>query len=359
MGKNGIVRFRGPIQTTLSSVAGESLRQDTSSSSTNQTIISKISDSFRDASHIVQEICPHLLEEARVNINDEFYNKSDKDAFWMSPTYVVRLHTLTAVDATSVAHAANSPRTFEFGFQPITSTNYSSTKSENSNSSSINTIPSNLGDVFAIFCEEWTNTKCCIGIVGSHDINSTFLQDQKIVEEEEKNEKLFTLWLCCVSKDNEQTGWLANADMPTVHPDGSVQRQIMHILYLGSVITTLREFDGLKGLSSIKHHLQRAIFCVGLKHPPLKPMTQAQIATTGSYSNIGGIAALGSTPSRPSSLSQDCWNKICAKLNPYQAGAIETFMSGKAKENVFLLQVRLQKLPLLSRSHNYLFYDPL
>jgi hypothetical protein len=358
---NGVVRFRGPVQKTITSNEtmsisttattssaktfsnDDSLRQEITSS-TKQTF--KISDTFRDASHIVQEICPHLLEEARVNINDEFYNRSDKDGYWLSPTYLVRLQTVTPVDAKSVVHAANSPRTYEFGFQLIRTIPNSFTSPKISNNSNNSSIPSNLGDVFAVHCQSWTNTKCCIGIVGSHDIHSTFLQDQKIAQEEEKSEDLFTLWLCSVSKDNEQTGWLSNADMPIVNPDGSVHRQVMHVLYLGSVITTLREFDGLKGLSAINRHLQRAIFCINLKPPPPKAMAAAQTAmiTNSSRSSTSDDnSPLDPTaPSRPPSLSQHFWNKICHKLNQYQAAAIETFMSGTARENVFLLQVRLR-----------------
>jgi len=356
---NGVVRFRGPVQKTITSNEtmspstttstssakpysnDDSLRQEITSS-TKQ--ICKISDCFRDASHIVQEICPHLLEEARVNINDEFHNRSDKDGYWLSPTYLVRLQTVTPVDAKSVVHATNSPRTYEFGFQLIRTFPNSFNSPKISNNGNNTSIPSNLGDVFAIHCESWTNTKCCIGIVGSHDIHSTFLQDQKIAQEEEKSEELFTLWLCSVSKDNEQTGWLSNADMPIVNPDGSVQRQVMHLLYLGSVITTLREFDGLKGLSAINRHLQRAIFCINLKPPPPpKAMAVAQTAMTTngrtSTTSEDNSPLDPPAPSRPLSLSQHCWNKICHKLNQYQAAAIETFMSGKAKENVFLLQV--------------------
>lgn len=302
-----------------------------------------ISDYFRDASHIVQEICPHLLEEARVNINDEFHSRSDKDGYWLSPTYLARLQTVTPVDTKSVVHAANSPRTYEFGFQFIRTITNSSTYPKIGNNNRNNSpIPSNLGDVFAIHCETWTKTKCCIGIVGSHDVHSTFLQDQKIVQEEEKSEDLFNLWLCSVSKDNERTGWLSNVDMPIVNPDGSVQRQVMHILFLGSVITTLREFDGLKGLSAINRHLQRAIFCANLKPPPPRAMATAQIAITNNSrasTSDDNVPLDPHAPSRPSSLSQSFWNRICAKLNQYQAAAIEKFMSGKIKENVFLLQV--------------------
>lgn len=156
---------------------------------------------------------------------------------------------------------------------------------------------------------------------------------------------LFIIYLCSVSKDNEQTGWLSNVDMPIVNPDGSVRRQVMHILFLGSVITTLREFDGLEGLSAINCHLQRAIFCANLKPLPPRGMATAQPASTNNgrtSTSDDNVLLDPHTPSRPSSLSQSFWNRICAKLNQYQAAAIETFMSGKTKENVFLLQVCLK-----------------
>ena len=317
--ENGIVRFRGPVEKTRCTSEDPPMNNNNN----------KISETFRDASEMVQEICPHLLEEARVNINDEYYsNNNSSYNFWRNPTLSASLQTVTAVDKREVTHVANSAKTYEFGFR------FSSEQKH---------LPSNnVGDVFVLYCEEWTKTKCCIGIIGSNDINATFLQDQKICSSRDDNGNTFSLWVCCVSKDNENTGWLAKEDMPPIYPDGNPKQQVMHLMYLGSVITTLREYEGLKGLSSIKPHLQRAIFCQQ-KTVPEPSAEMISISSNNTYlhdCNAMVAAATPASPSRPPSLSQDCWNQICTKLNPYQATAIETVMCGKAKENVFLLQVK-------------------
>lgn len=63
--------------------------------------------------------------------------------------------------------------------------------------------------------------KCCLGIIGSNDINSTFLADQMI--EDDDSLDLFKLWICVCSEPMEDSGWLYEADM--------VRTSTIHILY--------------------------------------------------------------------------------------------------------------------------------
>lgn len=70
--------------------------------------------------------------------------------------------------------------------------------------------PGNLGEIFVIHSPSWKQ-KCCLGIIGSNDINSTFLADQTI--EDDDSFDLFKLWICVCSEAIEGSGWLYEADM--------------------------------------------------------------------------------------------------------------------------------------------------
>ncbi len=62
-----------------------------------------------------------------------------------------------------------------------------------------------------LYSPSWKNQRCCIGIIGSNDVNSTFLSDQKLDREDSYD--LFKLWVCVCSEPKEETGWLSGADM--------------------------------------------------------------------------------------------------------------------------------------------------
>lgn len=69
----------------------------------------------------------------------------------------------------------------------------------------------NLGEIFVIHSPAWKKQSCCIGIILSNDINSTFLADQRL--DDDDSHDWFKLWMCVCSKPKEKTGWLPEADM--------------------------------------------------------------------------------------------------------------------------------------------------
>jgi len=84
----------------------------------------------------------------------------------------------------------------------------------------------------------------------------------------------------------------------------------------------VRQYEGLKCLGNVRPSLQNIAFCNSTASPS-EPRNQ-----------IASALQL----KKPSSLSTELWDHILKILNPLQAYAVENIMSGKMKENFFLLQ---------------------
>jgi hypothetical protein len=88
----------------------------------------------------------------------------------------------------------------------------------------------------------------------------------------------------------------------------------------------MRQYEGLKSLACVKSSLKKAIYSSGVE---------------GGDKSLSGniIDELPSEPSaRPSSVCAHVWNHLKQSTNPYQLASIEKIMSGKAKENIALMQ---------------------
>lgn len=86
-----------------------------------------------------------------------------------------------------------SVRMYEFTFAPIRKRNQP-------------LPPSNLGELFALYSPSWKHSSSCLAYIGSNDINSIFLADQKI---DQKNAyDLLKLWVCVSRTTLDNTGWL-------------------------------------------------------------------------------------------------------------------------------------------------------
>ncbi len=70
--------------------------------------------------------------------------------------------------------------------------------------------PLNLGEMFVVHSPLWKN-RSYMGIIGSNDINSTFLADQKVGDEDSND--LFKLWICSCGEYIEDAGWVPEKDM--------------------------------------------------------------------------------------------------------------------------------------------------
>jgi hypothetical protein len=68
----------------------------------------------------------------------------------------------------------------------------------------------NLGEIFVVHSPGWKQP-ACLGMIGSNDINSTFLADQKIDDGDAMD--LFKLWICVCGDETNDTGWLPEHDM--------------------------------------------------------------------------------------------------------------------------------------------------
>jgi hypothetical protein len=100
------------------------------------------------------------------------------------------------VDPRPITGSSPSVRTYEFAFRL--------------DSNSGLQPPSNLGEIFVVHSPSWKQPSC-LGIIGSNDINSTFLADQKVDDDDSYD--LFKLWICICGDPVDDTGWLPDADM--------------------------------------------------------------------------------------------------------------------------------------------------
>lgn len=86
----------------------------------------------------------------------------------------------------------------------------------------------------------------------------------------------------------------------------------------------MRQFEALKSLDHIKENLKRAVFC--------KP-TNVDNANNNIRTN-----ELPPHPLKPPSVISQVWEKISEQTNSCQLSAIEKVASGKAKDNITLIQ---------------------
>ena len=100
--------------------------------------------------------------------------------------------------------------------------------------------------------------------------------------------------------------------------------QTMYALNIGTSTDMMRQYEGLKSLNNVKRHLQKTVFCKNSSISD-KPQNKSE---TNSIPTIN----------KPSSINSEVWEHLHSTLNPFQLSAIEKIMSGKAKENVALLQ---------------------
>lgn len=152
-----------------------------------------IPSTFRDSPDIIKHMKPHILEEGINGLQQEFLENSDNN-IWKRPWYKLFLRNCTPVEPKSSSSA--SVRLHEFAFQ-IDPNN--------------TRPPTNLGEIFAVYSPNWNQTNCCLGFIGSNDINSTFLMDQKT--ENENSFDLCKLWISVSSKVVENSGWLPETEM--------------------------------------------------------------------------------------------------------------------------------------------------
>ena len=87
----------------------------------------------------------------------------------------------------------------------------------------------------------------------------------------------------------------------------------------------MRQYEGLKSLACLKSNLKKAIY------------SSREGAGGSSDGNI--IDELPSEPTaKPSSVCSHVWDHLKQSTNPYQLASIEKIMSGRAKENIALMQ---------------------
>ena len=95
---------------------------------------------------------------------------------------------------------------------------------------------------------------------------------------------------------------------------------------IGTCTDMMRQYEGLKSLSTIKANLKRAIF-------------HANSANEGKIATGEIIDALPKEKIiKPPSVCASVWDKLVRSTNPFQLSAIEKIMSGKLKDNIALMQ---------------------
>jgi len=261
-----------------------------------------IPSSFRDVPDMTKHMTPHILEEGINSLYQEFKENSTNGQ-WTRHIFTLYLRSCTPVEPKNISSA--SVRLYEFAFH---------LKSKSTRP------PTNLGEMFVIHSPSWKQSSCCLGYIGSNDINSTFLTDQKTDDEDSFD--LCKLWISVSNTVIENSGWLSESDLPSRKGDGTFLQQEMFAVNIGTCTDMMRQYEALKSLECIKPNIKNAIFCLNRTERP----------------SSSTIPETLTQPSKPSSVIADVWNKISAKTNIYQLHAIETIMLGKAKDNISLLQ---------------------
>lgn len=262
---------------------------------------------YKDASEILRMMTPHILEEGALSVEQEFLSNSDSNGVWTREVFSIKLRSCIPVEPKSTSKT-QSVRTYELSFSVE---GFSSSPP-----------PSNLGEIFVIHCPSWTQ-KTCLGIIGSNDINTTFLTDQKVGNDEND---LFKLWVCvCNASVEESPGWLKDENLPSKEADGSVKMEQMYVTNIGTSTDMMRQYEGLKSLACVKPHLKRAAYGL-LEDGEVTPSREIV------------EEVLSSRLSKPRSVVGKVWDHLTENSNKYQLYAIENIMSGKLKDGIFLLQ---------------------
>ncbi len=152
-----------------------------------------IPSTFSDVPDITKHMTPHILEEGINSLHQEFLENS-RNGEWTRNVYTLYLRSCTPVEQKTLS--SESVRLHEFAFHL--------------NSKDIKP-PTNLGEMFAIYSPSWKQSSCCLGFIGSNDINSTFLTDQKTEDEDAFD--LCKLWISVSNKAVENSGWLPKSEM--------------------------------------------------------------------------------------------------------------------------------------------------
>lgn len=86
----------------------------------------------------------------------------------------------------------------------------------------------------------------------------------------------------------------------------------------------MRQYEALRSLDHIKDNLKNAVFC--------------NLAKNCIAQDRKKVVEPPPHPLKPPSVISQVWDKIAQQTNPYQLSAIEKVASGKAKDNITLLQ---------------------
>jgi hypothetical protein len=176
--KGAIVQFRGPIQ-----LFGK------------KESLPVIPTTFRDSPDLIKHMTPHILEEGINSLHQEFSDYS-RAGLWLKKTFDLYLRSCTPVEPKTAS--SSSVRLYEFAFH-VDCNKFRP--------------PTNLGEIFAIYSPSWKRS--FLGLIGSNDMNSTFLKDQKT--ENEDSFDLCKLWIGISNADVQNSGWLPESEMVSMY----------------------------------------------------------------------------------------------------------------------------------------------
>ena len=312
----GPVRFLGPLRqqarTRGASVDVSNEADVPRNVETQSTALAPIPSTIHTVAEMLKVMSPHILEEGRAQVNRDYEEHSDSDSFWTRTTYETSLVTCTPVERKTSSSSAQ--RVYEFGFHL--------------SQKDISRIQNNIDDLFVIHAAKWDSI-ACIGMIGPRDEHTTtYLKDQRHRDGPQAD---FRLWITASKNPCDGTGWLAQSDVPTVVPGGGIESQRAFIMHIGSASDIMRQYEGMKSLSFVKDHLQRAVFCSGDTNKRNRAVSMDSIGATGA-------GAATSALDKPATIPDYVWLKICASLNQIQLRSIHRIMEGKSRENVALLQ---------------------
>ena len=177
------------------------------------------------------------------------------------------------------------------------------------------------GSLFVVHCKTWEDSSTCLAVVYSKNGFDSLgnMSD---------NHSYIRLYICAKNGAcGQNTGYLPTTSLPKMYRDKSVERQLFHMLNVGSIISHVREFEAIKSLKYVKYHIQSSVFCSKADEPIVK---QYEDITRKSMSK----------PKKPQSLPPNLWEHLESKLNVDQLCFIDKAMRDyRGFNNVLLLQV--------------------
>ena len=173
-----------------------------------------------------------------------------------------------------------------------------------------------LGDLFAISSNAWSSS--ILGVFGVTDPVSS--HDNRLDAEAFQ----LRLIICVSEKDCVGTGWLPYELLPKTTLSGALQRHSLDVMFISSVCTSVREYEGIKGISSVSPHIKKTLFS---KLPDNLQGDDDRVKANGP-----------SSLKKPQMLSSNIWNTLSQGLNSLQLASIEQLITGKVKNNFMLLQ---------------------